>query len=226
MNGKAIIVTGAFGALGRALCEAAKARGVRVAALDFAPAPEGFGAEFAQGGVDLTRADLAKSAIDSAAHSLGKVDGLANIAGGFSWEKIEGGDPDTWDKMFLINLKTAANASAAAIPHLKATKGRILNVGANAAAIPAGAGMGPYAASKAAVHKLTESLADELKAADVAVNAIMPSVLDTPANRADMPKADPSKWVSPAELAGIILFLLSDEARPITGALIPVVGRV
>jgi 3-oxoacyl-[acyl-carrier protein] reductase len=92
-------------------------------------------------------------------------------------------------------------------------------------ALKAGAGMGPYAASKSGVHRLTESLAEELKGV-VTVNAVMPSIIDTEANRRDMPEADFSTWVQPAELAGVILFLLSGEARAVTGALVPVAGRV
>ncbi|MBI1188102.1 MAG: SDR family NAD(P)-dependent oxidoreductase [Alphaproteobacteria bacterium] len=226
MADRVIVVTGAFGVLGRAVCAAAAARGAKVAALDYAPPPEGFEAAFAQGGVDLTNADAAQGAIDSVARQLGRIDALANIAGGFSWQPLEGGDPSLWDKMFLINLKTAANASRAAIPHLKAAPaGRIVNVGANAA-LKGVAGMGPYTASKAGVHRLTEALAEELKETAVCVNAVLPSVLDTPANRADMPSADPAKWVAPADLAAVILFLASDEARAVTGALVPVTGRV
>jgi NAD(P)-dependent dehydrogenase (short-subunit alcohol dehydrogenase family) len=125
-----------------------------------------------------------------------------------------------------MNVTTAANACRAALPHLRAsTAGRIVNVGANAA-LRSGAGMGAYAASKAGVHRLTESLAEELKADRITVNAVLPSILDTPANRADMPKADPSAWVSPAELSAVILFLASAAASAVTGALVPVTGRV
>ncbi len=125
-----------------------------------------------------------------------------------------------------MNVQTAANASRAATPHLKrSAAGRIVNVGANGA-LKASAGMGPYAASKAGVHSLTESLAEELKADGVTVNAVLPSIIDTPANRADMPKADFAAWVAPADLATVMLFLASEEARAVTGALIPVTGRV
>jgi NAD(P)-dependent dehydrogenase (short-subunit alcohol dehydrogenase family) len=125
-----------------------------------------------------------------------------------------------------MNVKTAANASRAAIPHLRASgSGRIVNVGANAA-IKAAAGMGAYAASKAGVHRLTESLAEELKTDGVTVNAVLPSILDTGANRSDMPKADFSAWVAPDDLASVMLFLASEEARAVTGALVPVTGRV
>ena len=107
--------------------------------------------------------------------------------------------------------------------------GSLSEVGATqlgATAVKAAAGMGPYAASKAAVHRLTEALADELKDEGVRVNAVLPSIIDTPANRADMSGADFTKWVAPADLAAAILFLLSDEARAVTGALVPVTGRV
>jgi NAD(P)-dependent dehydrogenase (short-subunit alcohol dehydrogenase family) len=125
-----------------------------------------------------------------------------------------------------MNVETAANATRAAIPALRASgSGRIVNVGANGA-VKAGAGMGAYAASKAGVHKLTEALAEELKADGVTVNAVLPSILDTPANRADMPGADVETWVKPDDLAAVILFLASERARAVTGALLPVTGRV
>jgi NAD(P)-dependent dehydrogenase (short-subunit alcohol dehydrogenase family) len=127
--------------------------------------------------------------------------------------------------MARINLATAVNVSRAAIPYLiRSRGGRIINVGA-ASARQAAAGMGAYAAAKSGVHKLTESLAEELKPHNVTVNAVLPSILDTPRNRADMPDADPTTWVTPEELAEIMLFIASDAARSITGALIPVIGR-
>jgi len=138
----------------------------------------------------------------------------------------EGGDPETWRAMFRMNVETTANACRAAIPALRASSsGRIVSIGANGA-MKAAAGMGAYAASKAGVHRLTEALAEELKADDVCVNAVLPSIIDTPVNRADMPDADPSKWVAPDDLAAVILFLASEPARAVTGALLPVTGRV
>ena len=100
-----------------------------------------------------------------------------------------------------------------------------VNVGANAA-LKSAAGMGAYAASKSGVHRLTESLAEELKSTSITVNAVLPSILDTDQNRADMPDADPAKWVAPADLARVMLFLASPDSRAITGALIPVTGKV
>jgi NAD(P)-dependent dehydrogenase (short-subunit alcohol dehydrogenase family) len=177
------------------------------------------------GGVDLSDAAAAKKAIDAAAAHLGKIDALVNIAGGFTFETVSDGDIKSWQRMYALNVLTALNTSRAAIPHLQAsTAGRIVNIGAMGA-LQAGSGMGPYAASKAGVHRLTEALAAEHKA-KITVNAVLPSTIDTSANRASMPKADFSKWVTPQELAEVILFLVSDAASAVTGALIPVAGRV
>jgi len=181
---------------------------------------------FVVAGVDLSDPAAADAAMHKARDALGGLDALINIAGGFRWEKVEEGDGQTWAALHRLNVQTALNASRAAIPYLKASSaGRIVNVG-SAAALKAGVGMGAYAASKAGVHALTQALAEELKEAGVTVNAVLPSIIDTPQNRADMPKADPAKWVSPHDLAAVILFLASEEARAITGALIPVTGRV
>jgi len=121
-----------------------------------------------------------------------------------------------------MNLMTAATITKLALPELrKATEGRIINIGAGAA-VRAGMGMGAYAASKAGIHKLTEALAEELAGASLTVNAILPSIIDTPTNRADMPDADFSDWVQPSAIADVILFLASPAARAITGGLIPV----
>ena len=158
---------------------------------------------------------------------MGGIYALINIAGGFRWEKIAEGRIDTWDFLYTVNLKTAVNACQAVLPYLrKAKSGRIVNIGAAAAAKPAAAGMGPYAASKAGVLKLTESLADEVKNEGITVNAILPTIIDTPANRKDMADADFSKWVKPEEIASLIEFLLSEKASAITGANIPIAGRV
>jgi 3-oxoacyl-[acyl-carrier protein] reductase len=164
-------------------------------------------------------------AVDVAAAHFGRLDALVNIAGGFAFETIADGDPKTWQRLYAINVTTALNASRAAIPHLVASgAGRIVNVGAMAA-LQAGSGMGAYAASKAGVHRLTEALAAELKG-KVTVNAVLPTIIDTPANRRDMPKADFATWVTADELANVILFLASDGASAVTGALLPVRGRV
>jgi NAD(P)-dependent dehydrogenase (short-subunit alcohol dehydrogenase family) len=227
LQGKRIAVTGAFGALGAAMVQGAVAAGARVAAIDRAAAPaSGMANVTAIGGVDLADAVAAKTAIDAAAKALGGLDGLVNIAGTFRWETLADGSADTWDLLYRVNLRTAVAASQAAIPHLIASRaGRIVNISA-AGSIKAGAGMGAYAASKSGVARLTEALAEELKDRGITVNAILPSTIDTAANRADMPKADFSRWVTPAQLCDVIVFLLSDRASAVTGALLPVMGRV
>jgi len=225
MSRSVIAVTGGHGVLGRAVVEAALADGLRVAVIDHASgqgAPDGV---LELGGVDLTDPASATKAIDAVAAHFGRLDALLNIAGGFVWQTTEDPEP-AWARMFALNVTTALNASRAALPHLKASaEGRIINVGANAA-LKSAAGMGAYAASKAGVHRLTESLAEELKDTSVTVNAVLPSILDTAQNRKDMPDADPARWVAPADLARVMLFLASAESRAITGALIPVTGRV
>src|SRR5436305_6454939 len=226
MHGKTVIVTGASGALGKVVAAAALARGARVAGLDFAGSAAANTADHIElGGVDLSDPAQASRAVEAVVARFGRLDVLINIAGAFSFETVAGGDSKTWQRLFAINLLTALHASRAAIPHLAASPaGRIVNIGA-IGALQAGSGMGPYAASKAAVHRLTEALAAELKG-KVTVNAVLPSTIDTPANRNAMPNADFSKWVTAQELANVILFLASDEAAAVTGALIPVSGRV
>jgi len=226
MDGKVVVVTGALGALGRVVAEIALARGARVAGIDHAASQIPATANrFELGGVDLSDAAQAKTAIDAVATHFGRLDALINIAGGFAFEAIAEGDPKTWQRMYALNVLTALNASRSAISYLSSSgAGRIVNVGAMGA-LQAGAGMGAYAASKAGVHRLTEALAAEWKGR-ITVNAVLPSTIDTPANRAGMPKADFAKWVTPGELAEVILFLTSEAASAVTGALIPVSGRV
>jgi NAD(P)-dependent dehydrogenase (short-subunit alcohol dehydrogenase family) len=226
MDGKIIVVTGASGALGRVVAATAQARGARVAGVDHAASQvQATSTRIELGGVDLTDATQARKAIDAAVSHFGKLDALINIAGAFAFETIAEGDPKTWQRMYAINVLTALNASRAAIAHLVTSgAGRIVNVGAMGA-LQAGSGMGPYAASKSGVHRLTEALAAEWKG-KITVNAVLPSTIDTAANRASMPNADFSKWVRPEELANVILFLASDAASAVTGALIPVNGRV
>jgi len=223
-DGRRIVVTGALGALGGALVATAVARGWRVAGVDYAPArperPETLG------GVDLSNPDAAGAAMAQAAERLGGgIDALACVAGGFAWETIGDGSPATWERMFRLNIGVTLASVQAALPHIAAPGGAIVLVGAGAA-LKAGAGMGAYGASKAGVHRLAEALAEEQKARGIRVNAVLPSIIDTPANRADMPQADHSAWVTPAELAEAMLFLLSPTASGVTGALLPVSGRV
>jgi NAD(P)-dependent dehydrogenase (short-subunit alcohol dehydrogenase family) len=226
MDGKVVVVTGALGALGKVVAETALARGARVAGVDHAPSQIPATADRIElGGVDLSDAAQAKTALDAVAAHFGGLDVLINIAGGFAYETVAEGETKTWQRMYALNVLTALNASRSALPHLTASSaGRIVNIGAMTA-LQAGTGMGPYAASKAGVHRLTEALAAECKG-KITVNAVLPSTIDTPANRAGMPNADFGKWVTPQELAEVILFLASEAASAVTGALLPVSGRV
>lgn len=214
-----VVVTGGLGILGRAVVEELTARGHIVAVIDVAPAKGDAGDVLVLGGVDLTDEAAVVAAYRSIAERLGGIDGLVNVAGGFLWETVIDGSLDSWDRMYAMNLRTAVISSRAAVAHL-GSGGAIVNIGA-AAAGNAAMGMAPYAASKAGVKALTESLADELRGKGIRVNAVLPTIIDTPTNRADMPDADRSGWVSPAGAARTIAFLLSADAGTITGAAIP-----
>ena len=226
MSKRVTVITGASGVLGRAIASAALARGDAVAAIDYGPVERPDDADWmGLSGVDLTDPAAAQSALDAVAQRFGRIDHLLNAVGGFVWQMTDG-PLESWDRMHRMNLTTVLNACRAALPHLtKSPAGRIVNVGA-LGAIQAGAGMGAYAASKAGVHKLTESLSEETKASALTVNAVLPSIIDTPANRADMPDADFTTWVQPNALAAVMMFLASDAASAVTGALLPVRGRV
>lgn len=229
---RVVVITGAFGVLGSAVARAAKATGAQLALIDLAAQPpQDLVADLGDsllwlGGVDLTSPEGAKGAVEAVLQRFGRLDALLNIAGGFRWAMLADSSHDDWALLFRINVQTAANISRAALDALKASgSGRIVNIGAGAAE-RAGVGMGAYTAAKAGVHKLTESLAEELKGGGVTVNAVLPSIIDTPQNRADMPDADPKTWVTPAELAAVILFLASEAASGVTGALVRAPGRV
>ncbi|MGC1303440.1 MAG: SDR family NAD(P)-dependent oxidoreductase [Caulobacteraceae bacterium] len=229
LQGRTVVVTGAFGALGRVVARSAADRGAVVAALDMAYVPQGDlglgeGAVLL-GEVDLSDLAAAEAAMAKVKAQTGRLDVLLNIAGGFRWQTLADGDIEGWDRLYAMNVRLTATACKAALPYLPMDgSGRIVNVGA-AGALKAGAGMGAYAAAKSGVHRLTESLAEELKGR-VTVNAVLPSIIDTPTNRKDMPDADFAAWVRPDELAAVMLFLASPEAQAVTGALLPVTGRV
>jgi len=225
--GKVIAITGGFGVLGWAVGQAFQAKGAQVALIDYAERPS-FAVPCEDylllGGIDLTQEIQARNSLDSVASRFGQVDVLINIAGGFCWETIEQGDANSWDRMFEINIKTTLNTCKVALPKMTDQGGRIINVTAGAA-IRAGAGMGAYAAAKSGVSRLTEALAEELKDRGITVNAVAPSIIDTPQNRKDMPDADFSRWVQPVSIAALMMFLASDEASAITGAIIPISNR-
>ena len=219
-----VVVTGAAGALGKVVCARLAEEGWSVAALDVCdPGNLPDVADFRRR-ADLTQEGATAQAFEEIARRPGGIDGLVNVAGGFAWETLAEGTVETWDRLFNLNVRTVLNACRAALPLLN-DGASIVNIGA-AAAARAELGMGAYAASKSGVARLTESLAAELKPRGIRVNVILPSIIDTPANRKDMPDAGFAKWVTAGELADMIAFLLSEKASGITGASIPVTGRV
>ena len=225
-----VVVTGASGNLGRAVAEAFAARGANLVLI--ASRRESIASAF--GGEDATRlfapADLRErgqvdAAVRAAIERFGRIDVLCNIAGGFRMGAPVHETPDAdWNFLIDINVRTLLNMVRAVVPHmLAAGGGRIINVGAHAA-LKGVARMGAYCAAKSAVIRVTEAMAAELREKNVNVNCVLPTIIDTPENRAAMPEADPARWVSPADLARVFLFLASDEARAIHGAAISVSG--
>lgn len=230
LAGKVAIVTGGTGGLGVSVVERLLGAGATVITpyLDetaFARlhecCPAAIGVR-----VDLTDEAAAKATYDAIAATHGGIDILVNSAGGFA-----GGEPvhqtpwSLWQSQLDINLKTAVISCAAAIPHMIARGGgAIVNVSSRTAT-QAGANLAAYAAAKRAVLQLTEALAAELLPHDITVNAVLPSVIDTPANRAAMPKSNHERWVKPSEIAAVIHFLVGPAARIISGAAIPVYGK-
>src|SRR5690606_1356326 len=219
LSGKRIVITGAAGGLGRAVTAAVIAQGGTPLLVDLA-----FPADFAPGeakaAFDLTES----AATDREVARMGHIAGLMNLAGGFHMGPSHDIGDDGWDAMFRINVQTLRSMVAAVVPKMLAQgRGTIVNVGA-LGAVQGQAQLGAYGASKSVVMRLTESLSAELRERGINVNAVLPSIIDTPANRKDMPDADPAKWVAPADLARVICFLASDAARAIHGALVPVRG--
>ncbi|MYE12333.1 MAG: SDR family NAD(P)-dependent oxidoreductase [Gammaproteobacteria bacterium] len=217
LEGRHAVVTGAAGVLGTAVAQAFHDAGARVTGIDIVAADAPWPVVIA----DLTD----RAATAEALAQVEPVDILANIAGGFTMgDTVDETSDETWDFMFDLNARTVLNAVRAAVPGMRERgSGRIVNIGARAALRGTGA-MGAYCASKSVVLRLTETLADELKASGINVNCILPSIIDTPRNRSDMPGADFSKWVAPAEVAAVALFLASDAANAVHGASIPVEG--
>jgi NAD(P)-dependent dehydrogenase (short-subunit alcohol dehydrogenase family) len=232
LQNKVVAISGAGGNLGMAAVRRLATEGVRFALIDING--EGLRSRLAEqnlakealiiGGVDLSKKADAERAIAEAVAHFGAVDVVLNIAGGFRMGDSQ--DEAAWDLLVNLNIKTALFLSgAAAAQMLKAGQGgRIVNVGARAA-LTGSAGLAAYSATKSAVLRLTESMAAEWLNHNITVNAIMPSVIDTPPNRTANPGADYSKWVSPESLADVLAFLSSAASRDISGALIPVYGK-
>ena len=222
LQGKTLLITGANGGLGRVVTQTALLQGAQVVLLDLLFASEELEAGvLAKHAVDLTDAAATKACIDGIA----QFDGVINLAGGFAMgPTVVDTSDEEWQAMFTINVTTLRSMIAATIPRLQTSgSGCMVNVGAYGA-LSGQANMNAYCAAKGTVMKLTESLSEEVKADGINVNAVLPTIIDTPANRNDMPDATFSDWVSPAALAEVICFLASDAASAVHGALLPVRG--
>jgi NAD(P)-dependent dehydrogenase (short-subunit alcohol dehydrogenase family) len=217
-----VIITGAGGGLGTAVCQVFADAGVDIVAVDHhwkASAP------YPTVHADLTTAEGAAAMVAAAAKH-GSIDGLVHLVGGFVGGKsIAESDDATWDSMVGVNLRVAVNSMRAVLkPMIAAKHGRIVAIGSRAAVEPL-PNFAAYAVSKAALVALVKNAAAEVKDSGITVNAVLPSTIDTAANRAAMPKADFSKWVTPESIAKLLLWLVSDGASDVSGAAIPIYGR-
>lgn len=227
LDGRVAVVTGGTGALGREVVAGLTEAGARVVV----PWRSSEGVEALSDllGGEMTRVGLLESDLSEPGdvarlfqvvrEEEGRLDALCNLAGGFVYASLEDTDAGTWHRMMDMNATTAFLCSRHAVPLLRESGGgRIVNVASVPAVERGAANMSAYAASKAAVLSLTHSLSAELVDEGITVNAILPSVIDTPQNRAAMPDADTSTWLDPAEIARVVRFLLSQDAAIVTGA--------
>ena len=233
VRGQVALITGATGNLGVACSRAFLKEGARLALVDRSRTrlQEEFGAlenagHLLIGEVDLSQPSSVEAAVSQVERRFGRLDVLVNTVGAFrGGESVEKEPLETWDFLFQVNLKTALLACRAAIPIMKKQhSGSIVHVGTRHALVGP-AGLAAYGASKGAVVSLTESLARELVESGIRVNCVLPGTMDTPQNRQGMPDADPSKWVSPEDVAAVIVFLAAPAARALSGAVLPLYGK-
>ncbi len=232
VSNKVVLVTGAAGNLGQAVAQRLIQSGARCVLADRSrdrlaslyPSPgENV---LLVGDTEFTDEAAVSRVAEQAQKRFGRIDALVNTIGGFTGGKpVHEDDLASWDRMMAINLRTTLLSCRAVIPAMiRQGGGRIVNVGARAA-LGGVAGLGAYVAAKSAVIRLSETLAVELKDKAITVNCVLPGTIDTPENRRDMPKSDFSRWVPPVDIAEVIVFLVSDASRAISGASIPVYGR-
>jgi len=229
---RTVVVTGAGGNLGRAVAAVFTEAGARLVLTDI---DAGKLAQYVGPpsdrrvlvAADLRARDQAAAVAEAAGSRFGRVDVLCNLAGAFRMgEPVHETSDATWNFLFDVNARSIITMAAAVIPRMiRSGGGKIVSVAAHAAQ-KGGAGMGAYSASKAAVMRLTEAMSAELREKNVNVNCVLPTIIDTPENRAAMPAADPSRWVSPADLANVVAFLASERSRALHGACVPVTGLV
>jgi NAD(P)-dependent dehydrogenase (short-subunit alcohol dehydrogenase family) len=224
--GRMFLVTGANGGLGRAVTRAFLGEGAAVAGVYRSGQPASEDERFREYRANVADPAEAAAVVERAAKDFGRLDGLIHLVGGF-----EGGAPaedtsdETWRRMLDVNLNAAFYAMRAALKVMRAAgHGRIVAVGSRTGIEPA-AGLAAYGVSKAALNALVRTIALEVRDSGITANLVLPSVIDTPANRAAMPSADHSRWVHPDSIARLIVFLASGAAADVNGAAIPIYGR-
>jgi NAD(P)-dependent dehydrogenase (short-subunit alcohol dehydrogenase family) len=230
-EGQCVIVTGAAGNLGAAVAREIGGRGANLVLVDRAAehlealAKTLPGKPLIVAGLDARSAEACAALVKQVSDQFGRIDALANTVGGFRMAKVAENAAADWAMLMELNALTALNLSAAVAPAMAKRKyGRIVHVAAGAGA-KAGAALGVYSASKAALMRITEALAEEHRLDGVTANCVLPATIDLPQTRAADPGADTSTWVTPANLAKLIAFLVSSEAGAVTGAMIPATGQ-
>ncbi len=224
MRDKVVLITGAGGGLGTSVTAAFQNADTRVAAVDRAPAVHS-SERFVSFAADLSTLDGARGAVEAVAARWGQVDVLVHLIGGYAGgQSVADSDDAVFDRMMNLNLRTAFYMFRAVIPQMRAKgSGRILAIGSRAAVEPSPKS-GLYAASKAAVVSLVRTVAAENSDRGITANVILPDTMDTPANRASMPSANFSQWVPTAQVASLLVYLASDAASSVNGAVIPIYG--
>ena len=226
MNGRVVLVTGANGGLGTYVTQAFLDAGGKVVGTSRKIAQSDFNSpNFTAMSADVSTRAGARGLVDLVVARFGRLDVLAHTVGGFAGgQSIADTDDATFQRMLDMNLNSVFHILSASIPVLrKAGNGRIIAIGSRAA-LDQGAGVGAYSASKAAMVSLVRTAALENKDAGVTANVVLPGTMDTPANRAAMPNADVSKWVQPASVASLMVWLAGDAGKDVNGAVIPVYG--
>lgn len=219
LKGKVVLITGGAGALGQTVVPSFVSAGASVFLGDLNPVQ--------QSGVTSLRADFTdqtqvRGLVNDVIQSAGRLDALINLVGGFATGRVVETDVALWQRMMAMNLTSAFLLSHAVLPPmLERRQGRIVHIAARAGLEPF-PGAAAYVVSKAGLIALIRALSTELNGSGVTVNGVLPSTIDTPANRKAMPAADPSKWVRPESIAQTLIFLASDAAIQINGALIPI----
>jgi NAD(P)-dependent dehydrogenase (short-subunit alcohol dehydrogenase family) len=227
MKGKVVLVTGADGGLGTYVTKAFLDAGATVVGTSRKIQQSDFNnPNFTALAAEISSREGAQALVDQVVARFGKLDVVAHTVGGFAGgQSIADTDDATFQRMFDLNLNCVFHMLRAALPPLRQTgSGRLIAIGSRAAVEP-GPGVGAYSASKAAMLSLLKTVALENKDAGLTANVILPGTMDTPANRKAMPNADVSKWVHPATVAELVVWLAGDSGKDVNGSVFPVYGK-